>query len=80
MKTFFSSKTGRMYLPKSLGETESFFQNYGYSYLDVNLALGADYAQVTQNIKDALMEAYGFTDEEEMVFTVEKRERCDWRN
>lgn len=70
-ENFFSSEIGRMYLPKSLGETEPFFQSYGYSYLDVNLALGADYAQVTQDIKDALMEAYGFTDEDEMVFSVE---------
>ena len=50
-KNFFSSKTCRMYLPKSLGETEPFFKNYGYSYLDVNLALGADYAQVLKILK-----------------------------
>ncbi|MDO5561426.1 MAG: ABC transporter permease [bacterium] len=70
-ESLFEPSYGRMYLPKSLGELEPLAQTYGYSYIDVNLKVGSDYEAVAEDIEQALMDSYGFTDEDEMVFTVE---------
>lgn len=61
----FEATMGRLYFPKSLGELEPFFQTYGYSYLSVNIEIGADYEQATKEIQNALMEAYGFEEKDE---------------
>ncbi len=70
-ESMFTPSYGRLYLPKSLGELDPAFQTYGYSYIDINLKAGADYEATSSKIKEALMDAYGFKDEDEMVFQVE---------
>lgn len=70
-KYLFEPTFGRIYMPKTLAETQPMVQTYGFSYIDVNLETGAEYERITKEIKKALMEAYGFVDEDELVFTVE---------
>lgn len=70
-ESMFTPSYGRLYLPKSLGELDPAFQTYGYSYIDVNLKTGADYEAISSKLEEVLMDAYGFADEEEMVFQVE---------
>ncbi len=66
----FSSEIGIAHLPITLGELKPLFQTYGYDYINVNVELGADYEKVTQDIRLALNEAYGFEEEEEKAFQV----------
>lgn len=70
-ESMFTPSYGRLYFPKSLGELDASFQVYGYSYIDIDLKTGSDYEKVTTKLKQTLMDAYGFKDEDEMVFQVE---------
>lgn len=70
-ESMFTPSYGRLYLPKSLGELDPSFQTYGYSYINIDLKTGADFEKVSTELKQALMDAYGFKDDKEMVFQVE---------
>lgn len=67
----FASEYGRVYVPLSFCELEPFFQTYGYDYVDISAEIGSDYEAITQEIKNVLMETYGFNNEDEMTFAVE---------
>ena len=67
----FSTTYGRIYVPLSFCELEPFFQTYGYNYLSLGSEIGSDYEKITKEIKSALMETYGFEDEDELTFTIE---------
>ena len=70
-ESVFTPSYARLYLPKSLGELDPYFQTYGYNYIDVNLKMDADFEKISLEIEKVLMEAYGFEDKEEMSFVVQ---------
>lgn len=67
----FKKEYGEVHLPVSLGELSPQFQTFGYDSIGVNTKMGVDYEKVSDEIKTAIMNIYGFEDDEEMSFQIE---------
>jgi ABC-type antimicrobial peptide transport system permease subunit len=65
-----SGNVGLVYVPMTLAELSPAFQIYGYDQIAVKISVDSDYEQISNKIKNHLMEYYGFEEEKEMSFDI----------